>query len=123
MDAPRFAWWAPVETTMALGIEVSWISTPLSSLTRPRVYHWCCLAEQVLQHGSRQGQRSRQLACLGHVADSAVGRLEKETGLVPAAVARDFQRTVSKVAFPGLLRLGQLLEDGNAAAAAVPGFH
>ena len=43
-----------------------------------------------------------QLACLGHVADSAVGRLEKETGLVPAAVARDFQRTVSKVAFPGL---------------------
>ena len=43
-----------------------------------------------------------QLACLGRVADSAVGRLEKETGLVPAAVARDFQRTVSKVAFPGL---------------------
>lgn len=43
-----------------------------------------------------------QLACLGHAADSAVGRLEKESGLVPAAVARDFQRTGSKVAFPGL---------------------
>lgn len=28
----------------------AWISTPLSSLTRPRVYHWCRLAEQVLRY-------------------------------------------------------------------------
>lgn len=70
-------------------------------------YFWCRILYKLNKtpllirfSGSRAVQA--QLACLGHVADSAVGRLEKETGLVPAAVARDFQMTVSKVAFPGL---------------------